>query len=85
MPDHAEASEAEDDIHHLEGAVAQCMYLQYGLNLEHRDAAWGGEATVRGLCNHPLPHPRPPMHPPSARSPALTVNHLLMPSNGRST
>ena len=40
------SEEAEEEISLLEGAIAQCLFLRYGLDMDYRDDSWGGHVLV---------------------------------------
>lgn len=41
-----EREEAEEEMVQLEAAIAQSLYLRYGLDVDYRNKDWGGPATV---------------------------------------
>ena len=43
-----DASDEESDAQYLEAVLAQCLYILFGLDLHHRDSAWGGDVEVCG-------------------------------------
>ena len=38
--------EGDEEISLLEGAVAQCLFLRYGLDMDYRDDTWAGNVAV---------------------------------------
>lgn len=42
--------EIEDEAMIVEGAIAQCLYLRYGLDQDYRNEGWGGDHLVSSLA-----------------------------------
>lgn len=43
--------EVIEEAMQLEGAIAQCLYLRYSLDLDYRSVDWGGNSAVRTSCH----------------------------------
>lgn len=41
LDEEGDKDETDDDRLSLEAAIAQCLYLRYGVDMEHRNTTWG--------------------------------------------
>lgn len=83
----AESGAEEDVRQQIDGVMAQCLYLLYGVDITHRDESWGSGAQVSPSSESRLPPSCTAMafiHRSSLQWPSYTATAFIH-SNGLHT